>query len=104
MNRRIFLFSATVVLLFSALAAETLWLHRKRPVERGLAAKRAVVTLAGLPDLSVATEARFIRFRSLADLYAPFNESPVLPDYFPASFAYAPSPIEHKVPSKMEIK
>ena len=104
MNRRILFFQVVVVFLFSALVGETLWLQKQRPIDRDLETKRAAVALTGLPDLSVATEARFIRFRSLADTYAPFNESPLLPDYFPASFAYAPSPVEAKVPSKVKMK
>jgi hypothetical protein len=61
---------------------------------------RALVRLSRLPDLSVATEARFLRFRSLSDIYSPFNEGPEMVDYFPASFTYAPAMnIERGVPS-----
>ena len=66
------------------------------------ATKRDLVAVTGLPDLAVATEARFLRFRSLADVYSPFNEGPELLDYFPASFTYAPSVVEKRVPSRIE--
>jgi hypothetical protein len=100
MNRRVSLF----VLLFSLLAgtfvAETLWFALGSGA--GYGDKRDVVALTGLPDLAVATEARFLRFRSLADVYSPFNEGPELLDYFPASFTYAPSGVERLVPSRIE--
>ena len=72
------------------------------PDAEALKVRRDYVRLVGLPDLAVATEARFLRFRSLADVYSPFNEGPELLDHFPASFAFAPSPLEKRVPSRIE--
>jgi hypothetical protein len=58
--------------------------------------KRNFVYIVGLPDLSIATEARFIRYRTLSDVYSPFNEGPEILDYFPASFTYYPAIKEGK--------
>ena len=55
-----------------------------------------------LPDLSIATEARFIRFRSLSDVYSPFNEAPECLDYFPSTFVYYP--YVKNIPSRIVIK
>ena len=66
--------------------------------------KRSFVKLTGLPDLAVATEARFIRFRTLADIYSPFNEGPELLDYFPATFTYAPSETAYLIPSRISTR
>ena len=72
------------------------------PDAEDLKVRRDYVRLVGLPDLAVATEARFLRFRSLADVYSPFNEGPELLDHFPASFVFAPSPVERSLPSRIE--
>ncbi|WOE70800.1 hypothetical protein RZR97_04305 [Hydrogenimonas thermophila] len=67
--------------------------------------KNRFVHQVGLPDLSLATEARFIRFRSLTDIYSPFNEGPEILDYFPASFTYYPAlKGKNSIPSKVIIK
>jgi hypothetical protein len=100
---RLVRFWTLVALLGVALAAETLWLAYTRGIgEEAAATKRAFVAWTALPDLAVATEARFLRFRSLSDVYSPFNEGPELLDYFPATFTYAPSPAERKMPSRIQ--
>ncbi|BDY12426.1 hypothetical protein [Hydrogenimonas cancrithermarum] len=89
-------------LLLSVMVGEMLYFEAEKSVSKAtVATKNAFVAMVQLPDLSVATEARFIRFRSLSDLYSPFNEGPELLDYFPASFTYAPSHIEKLVPSRI---
>ena len=104
MRKRIGRFAAGLSGLLLLLAAETGWFSATKGTDEGsLAIKRGFVALTGLPDLSVATEARFIRFRSLADIYSPFNEGPELLDYFPASFTYAPSVTQTRVPSRIEL-
>jgi len=57
--------------------------------------KQAAVTLTGLPDLALSTEARFVRHRTLSDLHAYFSEEGTLPEYFPSAFTYAPPPYQH---------
>jgi hypothetical protein len=105
MNKRIRLFSLLSGILLFALVGELLFFSAtKAHTEAALGQKAALVRMVQLPDLSVATEARFIRFRSLADVYSPFNEGPELLDYFPATFTYAPADTEKLVPSRITIQ
>ncbi|WP_201352685.1 hypothetical protein [Hydrogenimonas urashimensis] len=105
MNRRIRYFVLMTAAMVVALAAEiTGFTLAKGVTGAEKRQKREFVAWVQLPDLSVATEARFIRFRTLADAYAPFNESPELLDYFPASFTYAPADNVAKIPSKIVLK
>ena len=89
MNKRR-LVIAFVLVLFFTLVAEFLYLalHAKAG-EKERAAKLAVVTLTGLPDLALSTEARFIRHRSLSAVDTILNEGGSLVEYFPSGFVYA---------------
>ncbi|MCB4203955.1 hypothetical protein LF845_03150 [Deferribacterales bacterium Es71-Z0220] len=49
------------------------------------------VRLTTLPDSALVTEARFIRHRSLSDIYSIFDFSPEVREVFPMSFLYMPS-------------
>ncbi len=55
--------------------------------------KQMFVKKVGLPDLAISTEAKYIRHRSLTDIFSMFNENPISISYFLTSFAYAPSNI-----------
>ncbi|MGB9731312.1 MULTISPECIES: hypothetical protein [Calditerrivibrio] len=46
------------------------------------------VKLVGLPDTALVTEARFVRHRSLTDVYSIFDFSPEAREVFPFSFVY----------------
>lgn len=50
--------------------------------------KQAFVSLAGLPDLALVSEAHFVRHRSLSDTFAAFSDGPELLEYFPSTFVY----------------
>lgn len=60
------------------------------------------VKLTGLPDAPFVTEARYIRHRSITDIYPIFDFSPEVGEIFPFSFAYGCSPSYRG--SKWEIK
>ena len=105
MNRRITLFFASVAILTAVMAGEMFYFGTYATDSKlTMARKRSFVSITGLPDLAVATEARFIRFRTLADIYSPFNEGPELLDYFPATFTYAPSETEYLIPSRISTR
>ncbi len=100
-GRYIRFFWATVIVLVVAVGGELFYGFRYlAPDTKAVAVKKAAVRLIGLPDLAVATEARFLRFRSLSDVFSPFNEGPELLDYFPAAFTYAPPSISN-IPSRI---
>ena len=89
MNRRRLVIAFGLVLVAS-LVAEFVYLTIKAKADRrSQAAKIAAVTLTGLPDLALSTEARFIRHRSLSGIDAILNEGGSLSEYFPSGFVYA---------------
>jgi hypothetical protein len=51
--------------------------------------RSAVVKLSGLPDLSIATQASYIRHRSLCDTFTQYKDDPTLREYFPTTFTYS---------------
>ncbi len=89
MSRRVLLFFLAV-LLFDIIAISIfVYLSEKR--EDVLEVMRRDVRLVGLTDVSLVTEARFIRHRSLSDIYSVFDFSPEAREVFPFSFVYNPS-------------
>ena len=65
-----------------------------------VAMKEALSALVGLPDLALVNEAHYVRHRSLSGVFAYFNESPELLEYFPSTFVYRYAPYSH--PSRIE--
>lgn len=62
--------------------------------------KETFSALVGLPDLALVNEAHYVRHRSLSSVFAYFNESPELLEYFPSTFVYRYAPYTH--PSRIE--
>lgn len=65
-----------------------------------IASKEALSAIVGLPDLALVNEAHYVRHRSLSSVFAYFNESPELLEYFPSTFVYRYAPYSH--PSRIE--
>jgi ABC-type sugar transport system permease subunit len=55
--------------------------------------KNQFVSLLGLPDLAIVTEAFFVRHRSLANIFTIYSDDPSLIEYFPSTFVYSHSHI-----------
>lgn len=100
--KRIKFFYIAIILLLFILALEIVYFSYCRKVRENEKIKNNFVKIVMLPDLSIATEARFIRFRSLSDVYSPFNEAPECLDYFPSTFVYYP--YVKNIPSRIVIK
>ncbi|MDX1808787.1 MAG: hypothetical protein R3331_04565 [Sulfurospirillaceae bacterium] len=66
--------------------------------------KRLFVEKTGMSDLSLSTEAHFVRHRSLSDLFSIFSNAPTLSEYFPSTFVYNYSQIQKKNPSRIELE
>ena len=64
------------------------------------ASKETLSAIVGLPDLALVNEAHYVRHRSLSGVFAYFNESPELLEYFPSTFVYRYAPYTH--PSRIE--
>lgn len=60
------------------------------------------VSLVGLPDLCLVSEAHYVRHRSLSDVFSYFGDSPELLEYFPSTFVYHYASIFDKNPSRIE--
>jgi len=86
----------TLFLVFTLIGELVYFSSSKSMTSKELKIKNSFVQIVKLPDLSIATEARFIRFRSLTDVYSSFNEGPEILDYFPATFTYYPAIKEEK--------
>ena len=50
--------------------------------------KHAFVAFSSLPDLAIANEALFVRFRSYADTFSLFSNGPELLEFAPSTFTY----------------
>lgn len=93
-----YLFFTLVTLLMSSLVIETLYLHVNT---KGFSKTYFLNQCVGLPDLSIVSETRYIRHRSLSDTFSYFGDSPELSEYFPSTFVYAYTPNFTKIPSEI---
>lgn len=66
--------------------------------------KRLFVSLTGMSDLALSSEAHFVRHRSMSDLFSIFSNSPTLTEYFPSTFVYNYSEIQRKNPARIECE
>ncbi len=98
-NLKIFSLIFTAIALFFTF--EVLFLTLK---SKNISQKQIFVKYIGLPDLSISTEAKYIRHRSLSDLFSIFSEDPEGVSYFVTTYVYAPSTILLKTPSKVICK
>ena len=103
MSRVSWFFLSLLALVFF-LSGEVLYLKNSKTLKKSDIDKRGIfLSLSSLPDLSVSTETRFIRHRSLSDVFSIFSESPETREYFPATFVYSPSKVLSLTPSKVVI-
>lgn len=56
--------------------------------------KISFVSLSGLPDLAISTEANYVRHRSLVDLFGIYKDDSSLREYFPSTFIISHSHIK----------
>ncbi|MBZ4643941.1 MAG: hypothetical protein PWQ25_384 [Deferribacteres bacterium] len=75
-------------LLLNVLFILSLFVINLPKFETAVSSLKANVKLIGLPDISLVTEARFIRHRSLSDTYSIFDYSSESREVFPMSFVY----------------
>jgi len=102
-SSKIYLFILLSIFLF--LSVEIIYLKSKNTLNKAEKEQRNLyVQMAALPDLSISSETRSIRHRSLSDLFSIFNEGPEIRDFFPASFVYSPSRNLTKQPSRMTFE
>jgi len=69
--------------------------YKSNNIETLIVQKQKAVSIIGLPDLALVTEAVWIRHRSIGTVFSVFPEDGPLLDYYPASFVYTTGAISH---------
>ena len=87
------LYLGLILVLGGILAGMIFWSHQSssRFLTDELPARRQLVSLLSLTDLSLWTEARYTRHPAMADLFSPFQDHPVALEHFPAGSLMAPA-------------
>ena len=92
MNKKtkgLFLFLSVLLLVF---LGQLGYLYTSKSITAEAKEKKQLfVSLTSLPDLAIATEADYIRHRSMSDFFSLSKEGPLLREYFVSSYLYAPS-------------
>lgn len=100
MRARYTFFALLFILAVTLMAQAVYFSHTHSLSAEKVAMKEAFSALVGLPDLALVNEAHYVRHRSLSGVFAYFNESPELLEYFPSTFVYRYAPYSH--PSRIE--
>ncbi|EDZ62024.1 hypothetical protein SMGD1_0036 [Sulfurimonas gotlandica GD1] len=80
--------------LVAILIAEGIYLNATKTLSLESQNKRKeFVSISGLPDLAISTEATFIRHRSMSDMFSIYKDDGSLREYFPSTYAYSHSHI-----------
>jgi hypothetical protein len=83
-----------VFVLFCILIVESLYLYSTKTLTQEIKDKRVeFVSMVGLPDLAISTEATFIRHRSMSDMFSIYKDDGSLREYFPSTYVYSHSHI-----------
>lgn len=100
MHARITFFALFLTLCVTIMAQAFYFsqIHAQSPQK--ITCKEALSAFVGLPDLALVNEAHYVRHRSLSSVFAYFNESPELLEYFPSTFVYHYTPSAQ--PSRIE--
>ena len=98
MKRNAYALITFMASLLVLLGLQLTLLHHSYPDHANL--KKNFVALSGLPDLAIANEALYVRFRSYADIFSSFSNGPELLEFAPSTFTYHPSMLPH--PSRIE--
>ncbi len=59
--------------------------------------KNEFVSLVGLGDLAISTEATYVRHRSMSTLFSIYKDDGSLREYFPSTFTYSHSHIINRL-------
>lgn len=104
-NKKSKIYFLVLLSIFLLLSVEIIYLKGKNTLSNEQIEQRSLyVQMVALPDLSISSETRSIRHRSLSDIFSIFNEGPEIRDFFPASFVYSPSPNLKKQPSRITLE
>lgn len=86
------IYLAMIALLLAALAGMAGWARLSVAAARQtLPARRQLVSVLGLTDLALWSEARYTRHPAMSDLFSPFQDHPGAAEHFPAGALLAPT-------------
>lgn len=89
MNRKSHLLIYTFFISVVVFSTEILYLFmHKGAKEDELLVKKEFVKSVGIPDLAIATEASYIRHRSLSDFFSIYRDDGALREYFASTFVF----------------
>lgn len=100
MHARITFFALFLTLCVTIMAQAFYFSQTQALSLQKITCKEALSAFVGLPDLALVNEAHYVRHRSLSSVFAYFNESPELLEYFPSTFVYHYTPSTQ--PSRIE--
>lgn len=88
------IFFIFLFLLLIGTTVEFVYIYSSKSVtQQTLMKKNLFVKVTSLPDLALCTETRYIRHRSMSDLFSLYKDDGTLREYAPSTFTYAPSKI-----------
>lgn len=83
-------------------ACEYYYVYTTRTLTPNALEKKVLFTsIVGLTDLSLVTEARYVRHRSISDIFSFFGDGPELLEYFPSTFVYHHTPLLKTMPTQI---
>ncbi len=92
--KKLFIFT---IFIFVSLIFEIIYIKLTEDLTiKEIRDKKEFVSLSGITDLAISTEANYIRNRTLTDLFSIYRDDPSLMEYFPSTFVYSHSHISNK--------
>ncbi len=101
MNKKTTYLFYIFTVLISLTIVEIIYLDITHSIsEKKILKKNDFVSLVGLTDLAISTEATYIRNRSVSDIFSIYKDDPTLREYFPSTYSISYSHIIN--PNKTE--
>lgn len=95
MNKKSRLVLLSFMSLFILLCIESVYIYSTKSITKEmLNTKLLFVKLSSMPDLAILTDTKYIRHRSLSDVFSIYSDDGVLREYEPSSFVYSPLTIK----------
>jgi len=92
MSRRSRALFFTFLALAVVFCLEVIYLQTAKSMDYDmLESKKGFVSLVGLSDLAISTEAAYVRHRSVSDLFSIYKDDGSLREYFPSTYVYSHS-------------
>lgn len=102
MNKKSTYLFTILSLLLVILFIQTSYLYiTKSQTKEQIDYKNSFVKLTGLPDLAILNDVKYIRHRSLSDLFSIYKEGPILREYETGTFVYSNSNLLQNTPAKI---